>query len=120
MTPSLRAKVLHEWQPYTDLEAWSPRAGISIPNLIPGVMKRLGLEERLRQSQVFHHWQSIVGDSIAIHAQPVSLRKGRLIITVDHPIWLQELSRSHKPLILEKVQQTIGKKTVREIVFRIG
>lgn len=83
-------------------------------------MKGLGLEQRLHQSQVFYLWPDIVGADIAHHAQPVSLQNGRLIVAVDHPIWLQELSRYHKTLLLQKIQQRIGKKAVRDLVFRIG
>ena len=118
MTPALRARVLHEWQPFgvnPDIPTGSPAS-----HLVPQVMKKLGLEERLRQSQVFFSWPEIVGSDIARHAQPVSLRNGLLVVTVDHPVWLQELSRYHKPLMLKKVQERIGKKAVRDICFRIG
>jgi hypothetical protein len=33
---------------------------------------------------------------------------------------LNELSRYHKPLMLQKVQQAIGAKAVADIRFRIG
>jgi len=42
------------------------------------------------------------------------------VVTVDHPVWLQELSRFHKALMLQKVQERIGRKAVRDICFRIG
>ncbi len=118
MTPSLRARVLREWQPF----GTSPNIPTGSPasQLVPQVMKKLGLEQRLQQSQVFFLWPEVVGSDIARHAQPVSLRNGLLVVTVDHPVWLQELSRYHKPLMLQKVQERIGKKAVRDICFRIG
>jgi predicted nucleic acid-binding Zn ribbon protein len=69
---------------------------------------------------VFFLWSEIVGAEIARHAQPVSLRSGTLIIAVDHPVWLQELSRFHKTLLLQKIQAAVGKQAVGNIVFRIG
>lgn len=121
MTSALRTQVLREWQPfYTDPDLPGAKSTNSTNNLVPLVMKRLGLEQRLQQSQAFHLWPNIVGSDIARHAQPVSLRNGALIVAVDHPVWLQELSRYHKPLILQKVQERVGKKAVRDIVFRIG
>ena len=89
-------------------------------NLVPAVVKELGLEQRLQQSQVFFLWPDIVGKDIARHAQPVSLRNKLLIVAVDHPGWLQELSRYHKTLLLQKVRARIGQSAVRDIVFRIG
>ena len=121
MTSALRTQVLREWRPfYTDGDLIGAKSANSTNNLVPLVMKRLGLEQRLQQSQAFHLWPNIVGQDIARHAQPVSLRNGILIVAVDHPIWLQELARYHKPLILQKVQERVGKKAVRDINFRIG
>ncbi len=83
-------------------------------------MKKLGLEQRLQQSQVFYLWPQIVGNDIARHAQPVALRHGYLIIIVDHPIWLQELKRYHKDLMLQKIRAAIGPRAVKDLTFRIG
>jgi len=121
MTSALRSQVLREWQPlYTDPDSLGVGATSPASKLVPLAMKRLGLEQRLQQSQVFHLWPAIVGADIARHAQPVSLRNNLLVVAVDHPVWLQELSRYHKPLIVQKVQERVGKKTIRDIVFRIG
>jgi predicted nucleic acid-binding Zn ribbon protein len=112
---------LREWQPsaaHGDVP--NGKVATSMSKLVPSVMKGLGLEQRLQQSQVFFLWSEIVGSDIAKHARPVSLRNGLLHVTVDHPIWLQELSRYHKPLLLQKIKEHVGKTTVRDIVFRIG
>jgi len=121
MTPALRTQVLREWRPFhIDADLSGARSATATNKLVPQVMKRLGLEQRLQQSQVFYLWPHIVGSDVARHAQPVSLRHNLLVVAVDHPVWLQELSRFHKPLILQKVQERVGKKAVRDIVFRIG
>jgi predicted nucleic acid-binding Zn ribbon protein len=121
MTSVLRRQVLREWQPfYKDPDLLGAESVNPASKLVPLAMKRLGLEQRLQQSQVFQLWPHIVGADIARHAQPVSLRNSILVVAVDHPVWLQELSRYHKALIVQKVQERVGKKTVRDIVFRIG
>lgn len=119
MTPALRTQVLREWRPFAPLENPAKPAP-RLDQLVPKVVKGLGLEQRLQESQVFFHWADIVGKDIASHAQPVSLRNKLLVIAVDHPGWLQELSRYHKPLLLQKVRGRIGQTAVRDIVFRIG
>ena len=121
MTPALRAQVLREWRPsHGGVEGIGPRPANSTNELVPAVMKRLGLEQRLQQSQVFYLWPNIVGPDIARHTQPVSLRAGLLVVAVDHPVWLQELVRYDKPVILQKVRERVGKKVIRDICFRIG
>jgi len=121
MTPALRAQVLREWQPFHGgPDGVGPKPANSTNKLVPAVMKQLGLEQRLQRAQVFYLWTDIVGSDIARHAQPVSLRNGLLVIAVDHPVWLQELVRYDKPVILQKVRERVGKKVVRDICFRIG
>ncbi|HUI05429.1 MAG TPA: DUF721 domain-containing protein [Verrucomicrobiae bacterium] len=121
MTPALRTQILREWRPFgSDADLLGTRPAIPANKLVPLVMKRLGLEQRLQQSQAFSLWPNIVGNDIARHAQPVSLHHGVLVVAVDHPVWLQELARFYKPMILQKIQERVGKKAVRDIVFRIG
>lgn len=119
MTPGLRLQALREWQPFGRHEP-PVRPALPLQQLVPGVMQRLGLEQRLQQSQIFHQWASIVGADVVRHAQPVSLKNGLLVVAVDHPVWLQELSRYHKPLLLQNIRARVGKTAVRDIVFRIG
>lgn len=88
--------------------------------VVESLIKNLGLQERVRQSTLSSDWPKIVGDGVAKHAQPVSFRNGTLVVAVDHPVWLQELDRYHKALMLQKLQQHLGATTVRKLVFRIG
>lgn len=118
MKPALRTRVLREWQPAADAPTTNPAQPLE--QLVPGVMKSLGLEQRLQQSQVFFLWEKIVGADIARHAQPVALKNGLLSVNVDHPIWLSELDRYHKPLMLQQIQKAVGARAVRDIKFRIG
>lgn len=116
MTPSLRSKVLREWQPFT---AELPPAAPALAQIVPDVMKRLGLHQRLWESQLFTRWTEMVGEFNARICQPTSLRKGRLTITVSHPAYIQEL-HPHKALFLQKIHQHLGSNSVRDIIFRVG
>ncbi len=121
MTPYLRAKALNDLYPFGDDTPFAPSRNIShIKPVLESLLKNLGLDERLRQSTIFSEWQQLVGANIASHAQPVSIRCGTLVITVDHPVWLQELKRYHHDLMLKTLQQHLGTNTVRKLVFRIG
>ena len=120
MTPSVRARVMREWRPFAAPPNRPPIGAASLDRLVPGVMKGLGLEKRLQESQVFYLWPQIVGTEIARHAQPASLRNSVLTVTVDHPVWLVELSQYHSKLMLQKIQKAVGPRAVRTISFRIG
>ncbi len=114
LTPSLRATVLREWQPYA-AEPVPPAPALE--TIVPAVMKRLGLHQRLWESQLFERWPEIVGEFNARICQPTALRNGRLIISVPHSAHIQEL-RPHKALFLRKIQEHFGKTAVRDISFR--
>jgi predicted nucleic acid-binding Zn ribbon protein len=89
--------------------------GVVLEKLLP----KLGLDQQVKQSQLVADWPQVVGDAVARHAKPVALRDGVLTLAVDHPVWLSELSRYQKPLLLRKVRAHLGAKAVRDIMFRV-
>ncbi|MCS7048665.1 MAG: DUF721 domain-containing protein [Verrucomicrobiae bacterium] len=120
MTPSLRRLALRELRPYADLDTVDNlRAGRHVGEVIPELVARLGLRERLQRGQVFDRWEQLVGSFIAKLARPVALRDGRLTVAVDHPAYIQEL-RPHSDLIIQKIAQGVGPNIVREIRWRVG
>lgn len=116
MTPALRKRVLREWRPFA---VEPPPAAPSLDRLVPGLMKKLGLEQRLWESQIFSRWADIVGEFNARICQPARLHNGKLTVNVAHSAYLQEL-RPHKALLLRKVQERLGANSVRDIILRVG
>ena len=119
MNPSLRAAVIAEWRglPQAKLQ---PDRWQSPAVLMPKLMQRLGLRERLREAEVIDAWSKIVGDFIAAHSAPVALRDGILYVRVLQPALHYELEQISKSQILRKLKQRFGAKTVRDVRFKIG
>jgi predicted nucleic acid-binding Zn ribbon protein len=119
MNPSVRAAVIAEWRglPERKLQAdrWHSPA-----ELMPRLMQRLGLRERLRETEVIDAWSRIVGDFIAAHSTPVALREGILYVRVLQPALHYELEQISKTEILRKLKQRFGGKTIRDVRFRLG
>jgi predicted nucleic acid-binding Zn ribbon protein len=67
---------------------------------------------------VFREWRQVVGDQVATHAWPVSLRHGRLLVMVDHSAWASQL-RYLGPLLLERFHQFVGEPVAEELVVRV-
>ncbi len=88
--------------------------------IIEQLISRLGLKELVRANRVFAAWGSIVGDDIARHTRPQSLRKGTLIVHVDSSVWLAQLDRYLKGRIRGKINRSLEGPLVERIVFRIG
>ena len=119
MNASLRAAVVAEWrglpEKRTRPDHWQSAGGV-----LPNLMQRLGLKERLHEAEVIEAWAKIVGDFIAAHSAPVALRDGVLYVRVLQPALHYELEQVSKTDILRKLKQRFGAKTVRELRFRIG
>jgi predicted nucleic acid-binding Zn ribbon protein len=119
MNSSLRAAVIAEWRGLPEKKL-HPDRWQSPSELMPRLMQRLGLRERLRETEVIDAWSKIVGDFIAVHSTPVALREGILYVRVLQPALHYELEQISKSEILRKLKQRFGSKTIRDIRFRVG
>ena len=119
MNPSLRATVIAEWRGLPERKTRADRfQGTAV--LLPKVMQRLGLRERLHETEVIEAWSKIVGEFIAAHSAPVALREGILYVRVLQPALHYELEQVSKIDILRKLKKRFGGKTVRDVRFRVG
>src|SRR5438094_7955133 len=118
MNPSLRAHVLAEWRGLPEKRIlqnrWAEPA-----DLLPKLMQRLGLRERLHETEVLEAWSRIVGDFIAAHSSPVALREGILYVRVLQPALHYALEQISKTEILRQLKQRFGGKTTRDIRIRL-
>ena len=119
MNPSLRAAVIAEWRglPEKKMRADRWRAPADV---LPKLMQRLGLRERLHETEVIDAWSKIVGEFIAAHSAPVALRDGILYVRVLQPALHYELEQISKSEILRKLKRRFGGKTIRDVRFRVG
>jgi predicted nucleic acid-binding Zn ribbon protein len=119
MNAALRAAVITEWRGLPERKPQADRWQ-SPCELMPRLMRRLGLRERLRETEVIEAWSKIVGDFIAAHSAPVALRDGVLYVRVLQPALHYELEQISKSEILRKLKQRFGGKTIRDVRFRVG
>src|SRR3954447_23973318 len=119
MKPSLRTAVITEWRGLPERKM-QPDRWQSPSELMPKLMQRLGLRERLRETEVIEAWSKIVGDFIAAHSAPVALREGILFVRVLQPALHYELEQISKSEVLRKLKQRFGGKTIRDVRFRVG
>jgi predicted nucleic acid-binding Zn ribbon protein len=119
MNAALRAAVVAEWRGLPEKrprpDRWQAPA-----ELLPKLMQKLGLKERLHETEVIDAWARIVGDFIAAHSTPAALREGLLYVRVLQPALHYELEQVSKIEILRKLKQRFGAKTIRDVRFRLG
>jgi predicted nucleic acid-binding Zn ribbon protein len=119
MPASLRERVIAEWR---GLPARKVRPDRCKPagELVPMLMQKLGLRERLHEKDVMEAWAEIVGDFIATHSAPVALREGVLYVRVLQPALHYELEAISKAEILRKLKRRFGARTIQAIRLRLG
>jgi predicted nucleic acid-binding Zn ribbon protein len=55
------------------------------------LIRHLGAPASADVAAVFERWSELVGEQVAGHARPISLRGGVLTIAVDDPAWASQL-----------------------------
>ena len=119
MPSSLRDSVIAEWRGLPESKP-RPDRWKAAAELLPALMQKLGLRERLHENDVMEAWASIVGDFIAAHSAPVALREGVLYVRVLQPALHYELELISRVQILRKLKKRFGTRTIRDVRFRVG
>lgn len=88
----------------------------TIGELLPRVMKRLGMADKLTVYRAVADWPAIVGETIARHAIAQKVEGNTLVVLVDTPAWMTQLFFL-KADILNKVAQHIGTGLLTDIRF---
>ncbi len=65
------------------------------------------LKRGVEDAKILQAWEPAVGELIAKHTKAVQVRDKTLIVEVDHPIWMQELT-ANKALALKKLNDKIS------------
>ena len=119
MKSSLRSRVISEWRGLPEKTVTQNRWATA-GEVLPALMQRLGLKERLHETEVTEVWSKIVGEFISAHSAPVALREGVLYVRVLQPALHYELEQISKGDILRKLKQRFGPKIIRDVRFRVG
>lgn len=91
----------------------------SLDNLLGESLKALGLEKQLLEQACVSAWDEVVGERIAAAAQPEFIKDGKLFVITKSSTWANELSFL-KEDIMKRLNERVGKRTVKEMVFRAG
>jgi predicted nucleic acid-binding Zn ribbon protein len=73
-----------------------------------------GWTNQLTSGQLFGRWAAIVGEEVAEHAQPVSLRDGELTVQAESTAWATQLRLLQRQL-LAKIAKGVGHGVVKRL-----
>jgi hypothetical protein len=87
--------------------------------LIQDFSKGHSLGQKLLETRLKDQWPSIVGQTIAKHSSPDSIRFHKLYLVAENSVWLQQLVFL-KPTILQTLQTLMPELSLTDIVLRLG
>lgn len=88
-------------------------------DVLRSALARLPHGQQLADYALWAKWESVVGPTIAAHAQPRRLRRGILLVAVDSPEWMLEL-QFLKHDLKERLNAAIGRAAVRDVFVVLG
>lgn len=87
--------------------------GLEIQRLVQDI----GIEKKLNEYRAVTEWEAIVGEHIARESSAVRISQGVLVVRVRTSTWRNELTLRKKE-IMQKINDTLGGKIVKEIRFQ--
>jgi predicted nucleic acid-binding Zn ribbon protein len=102
------------WKPLPGQVPEPRRVGESLDR----VAGSLGVPRASTLSAVFASWAEMVGESVAQHSRPRSLRDGVLVVAVDEPAWATQL-RWLEVDLLARLESAMGPGQVTRIEVRV-
>lgn len=91
-----------------------PRDPQPLGRLMAGLTRERGWSDRLDNGRVFGQWARLVGDEVAEHAQPITLKDGELTVQASSTAWATQLRLLQRQL-LAKIAAGIGHGVVKRM-----
>jgi predicted nucleic acid-binding Zn ribbon protein len=114
----LRHRLIADWRgledgPLNDCEA------VGVDALLSRVLKEWKLDEKQRGEEITAAWRDVVGEFLAQHTAPDSIKRGILTVRVLHAT-VHHTLMMEKARLLARLQQRFGKSEIRDLKFRHG
>jgi predicted nucleic acid-binding Zn ribbon protein len=77
----------------------APRSFARVGDVLPAVLRDLGLQSRFSERELVEKWPAVVGPELAQRARALRCENGTLVVRVDHGAWMQELHFIEKSLV---------------------
>jgi hypothetical protein len=99
------------------MPVWSSLTPLA--SALDDLAQRFGLSVKLLEHRLQRQWPAIVGEHVAAHTRPESIRFKKLYVIVDSSVWVQQLAFL-KPSLLAGINTAAGSSIVTDIVLRVG
>ena len=103
------------WRPLPDPDGRAPRR---VSASLDAVTRNLGGQGGPALVDLLRRWPAVVGEQLAAHSRPLSLRDGALAIGVEEPAWGAQLGWLEADL-LRRLAEALGAGVVTHITVRV-
>lgn len=101
------------------MEKKTPKFFSHIADIFPSAMSAYRSKDDGDLTQIWRLWSGAVGPAIAENTRPAAFKGTLLIVHAASSAWVHQL-QFLKNDIIGKVNQSLGKKLVKDIKFKIG
>jgi predicted nucleic acid-binding Zn ribbon protein len=77
----------------------APRSFARVGDVLPAVLRELGLQAKFSERRAVEKWAAVVGPELARRSRALRCENGTLVVHVDHGAWMQELHFIEKELL---------------------
>ncbi len=89
------------------------RSFARVGDVLPSVLRDLGLQKRFKEREAVEKWADVVGAEMAQRSRATRFEKGTLFVQVDHGAWMQELHFMERELVRKLRAECPGVDLVR-------
>ncbi len=86
-----------------------------VDHLLIPIIRDLGISDIVKLSKIKKNWHTIFLEPLSCHMSPCKVSKGEILLTVDSPIWLQELH-----YLKEDIVKKLSFYGITEVRFKLG
>lgn len=87
-----------------------------ISGILSNAIKKKEFREKVKTYKLWSEWLKIMGEQIAAHSCPLKWQKDALLVAVEHPTWVHELTLL-KPKLLKKLNEHYPATKISDIRF---
>lgn len=90
-----------------------------VGSILEKTLKKMSLDRKLKEHEIWNVWDSVVGEYVSRHAQPDFMRNKILFVKVSSSPWMQQLYYASEG-ITEALNKRLGTPIIEEIRFKLG
>lgn len=96
---------------------WNDHNTSSLKDLVDAMLKAYGIDKKMERVDVFNTWHSVMGKSVSKRTENIFYKDNKLFVKISSSVLRDELNRM-KEAIVEKLNESLGKKMVEELILR--